>query len=406
MMIDQFYPVVGGAEQQALRISMKLTRKGHKVTVLTRQGKDGLAGSEEYRGITIHRLPVTGVSGTSKLKSTLPATRWLIKNRDNYDIVHCHGVNPLEWSAMLAGMVTGKPYVVKIPLSNFMNYAGAKDGFKMQAEKDSFFSARILRPLFLPVLKFVRKRLIRKARRIFAISPEISATLNKSGFKNIASIPNGIDTDEFTPAAPEQKTSLRQSLNLPEKSVIFVYAGRLAVEKNLKTLLLAWMNLSQDTGLPKSELLILGSGTGQYYSTEQELRQFTAENNLNNVTFTGSVPNVSDYLRAADAFILPSYWEGMSNSILEAMACGIPTIASDIAGNRALIENEKSGLLFDPYSPHQLTECIRLLAKNPEIRDKLGSSARQIAEQKYSLQKITADIDREYQNILAPTHKV
>ena len=77
MLIDQFYPVIGGAEQQALRISLKLIAKGHKVLVLTRKSDKDLSDFEEYRGIEIFRLPIIGVSGKQKLKSTYPALKWL-----------------------------------------------------------------------------------------------------------------------------------------------------------------------------------------------------------------------------------------------------------------------------------------------------------------------------------------
>lgn len=402
MLIDQFYPVVGGAEQQALRLSLKLIRKGHRVIVLTRRSREDLRDTENLDGLTIHRLSATGVSGASKLKSTLPAARWLIRHRHDYDLVHCHGVNPLEWSAMLAGLITKKPYVLKIPLSNFLNYAGAKDGFIMPASgKVSFFS-RITRLLFiLPILKFVRKNLIRRAGRVLAISPEIKDTLNKNGLKNISDLPNGIDTDFFAPATPDEKAALRNRLGLSTETVVFVYSGRLAVEKNLTTLLTAWNHYRRRSGYVESKLILLGTGRGQYYSTEKELRQMASDYILNDVIFAGAVDNVIDYLRAADVFILPSLWEGMSNALLEAMACGLPAIASDIPGNRALVEHEKSGLLFDPGSPKILADCLECLAGEPLFRAALGKRAREITEEKFSLQKITERLLDEYQKLLA-----
>lgn len=405
MLADQFYPTGGGAEQQALRLSLKLVDKGHEVTVLTRKSKSGLLEDEDLEGVHIHRLPVPGFSGSSKLKSTLPATKWLIQNRNDYDIVHCHGVNPLEWSALIAGFITKKPFVVKIALSNFLNYAGAKDGFKMKPKNKVGISSSIIRPLFHPALKFIRKRLIQKAHSVFSISPEISSNLNAVGHHNIVNIPNGIDIDEFSPVSIEGKNALRRKLNLPDDGILFIYSGRLTIEKNIKTLLLAWEMSANVADLPKIQLIILGDGRAQVYSTEEELTSHAIKRRLKTVFFKGTVQNVKEYLQAGDVFVLPSLWEGMSNSLLEAMACGLPAIASDVPGNQALIDKDASGLLFDTNSPQELASCIQRLAQNTNTRLAMGRQAREIAQNRFSLSRITENIICEYQNILAEDAK-
>lgn len=400
MLIDQFYPVLGGAEQQAFRISLKLVQRGYSVTVLTRSTRKGMPTVQESGKIDIWRLPIAGYSGSSKLKSTIPAVKWLIENKDRYDIIHCHGINPLEWSALLAGYVTRKPYVVKIPLSNFLNYAGAKTGFAMKM-KDGGRLSKVIRPLFHPALKFVRTKLIKKASRVIAISPEINATLNGRGFNHVLYIPNGIDIDEFRPVTEAEKLKVRGKLRLPVGTVLCVYSGRLAVEKNINSLLFAWEDYSRRPDAPPSRLIILGDGRGQTYSVEEESKKLVHDRNMKNVFFLGSVRNVKEYLQAGDVFVLPSLWEGMSNSLLEAMACAIPAIASDIPGNQALIEDDISGLLFDPINRNQLTDCLLNLAKDGRKRVAMGQKARERAVNHFSLDGVTEAVVREYENILA-----
>jgi glycosyltransferase involved in cell wall biosynthesis len=405
MLIDQFYPVLGGAEQQALRISIRLIEKGHRVAVLTRKSREGLADDEILKGIRIHRLPIGGVSGIDKLKSIIPAVRWLIKNSDQYDIIHCHGVNPVEWSAMLAGLKTKKSYLVKIPLSNFLNYAGAKDGFRMDSARRGLVP-RVIRRFSLPALQFMRRRMIRNARRVLAISPEICTALEAGGYGNVVNIPNGIDTEEFRPVSAHEKKSLRQKLNLPQDTVLFIYSGRLAIEKNVQTLLYGWKSFLLMPDVPPSHLLILGDGKGQNYSTEEYLRKSAADEELTSIDFKGTVSNVREYLQAADVFILTSFWEGLSNSLLEAMACALPSIVSDIPGNQSLITNDVSGLLFNPHDHEALADRLRRLVFSREKRESMGHRAREIVKSRYSLADITEDIIREYQNILADNIKV
>lgn len=400
MMIDQFYPVVGGAESQALRISMKLNEKGHKVIVLTRKGKEEFSDNENHNGIDINRLPILGVNGKSKLRSIIPASRWLIQNKDKYDIIHCHGVNPLEWAAYIASIFTKKPYVVKIPLSNFLNYAGAKKGVKMNSVENGQIVSKIVRPLMLPALKFIRKRLIGKADRVFAISPEIQKTLKNNGFKNVSDIPNGIDADKFYPVNDSEKKALRDKLNFNEEELLFMYSGRLSQEKNLMTLLDAWNKYKNMSTSKFSKLILLGGGNHQSYTCEPELRNYTKEKNLTSVIFQGAVSNVVEFLQAGDAFILPSLWEGMSNSLLESMACGLPSIVSDIPGNRTLIEKNKSGLLFETLSADKLCECLIQITDNDKLRKTMGLEARKIVLKQYSIKIVTKNIINEYNKIL------
>lgn len=401
MIIDQFYPVIGGAEQQALRISRRLIKKGHTVSVLTRQSRPELKEYEEHEGIPIYRLPIVGVTGTSKLKGTIPAIRWLLKNRDKYDIIHCHGVNPVEWGALLASFVTKKPYVIKIPLPNYNYYANSIKGFHLQATNSIGFAHRYIRPAFLPALRLVRRTLIGRAGRVFAISPEIKNNLTGRGFNNISNIPNGVDTNEFRPVETGEKLALRLKLRLPLRKSIFIYAGRLAAEKNIITLLRAWEDAKKESRFAASQLILLGGGKDQPYSVETELRQFAGNRGLSGVVFQGTRTDVIEFLQAADCFILPSYWEGMSNALLEAMACGIPAIASDVEGNRALIEQDQSGYLFPATDHKKLAFCLLKMALDANLRENMGRRARQIAIEKFSLSKITDEIIGEYQKVLA-----
>ena len=396
-MIDQFFPIVGGAESQAMRISQRLIKRGHEVSVLTRKGKAELDDFETVDGINIYRLLILGLSGKQKLKSILPAKKWLKENKDKYDIVHCHGVNPLEWSAYLSQSTTKKPYVVKIPLSNFLNYAGAKKGVKMESKDSGKFLRSVIRPTMLPALKFIRKKLIGNAAKVFAISPEIETTLLEHGYTNVINIPNGIETDRFAPASVDEKKNLRQQLGLEVDETIFIYSGRLSTEKNLFVLLNGWHEMIKTTDNIKAKLILLGGGKGQSYSIEDELKALVREKNIQSVVFRGAVSNVVDYLKAGDVFVLPSLWEGMSNALLEAMACGLPSIVSDIPGNRALVTQNETGFFFETDDYKSLSGALKNIYTQKETRVLFGQNARKMIIENYDLDMLTDRIIEQYQ---------
>ena len=106
------------------------------------------------------------------------------------------------------------------------------------------------------------------------------------------------------------------------------------------------------------------------------------------ICLPGAFDDTEQVLEAADMFILPSYSEGMSLSLLEAMAAGIPVVASDIAGNRALVTHDQSGLLVPARDVRGLSAAIVRLMEQPAIRSSLGSRARQEVQAKYSLEKM------------------
>ena len=172
------------------------------------------------------------------------------------------------------------------------------------------------------------------------------------------------------------------------------------------TLFEAWNELTQTYNQKNLELLLLGDSNGQNYSSERELRRFAREKNMLTLSFRGSVPNVKDYLHASDVFVLPSIWEGMSNALLEAMACGLPSVVSDIPANRNLVEDKSSGLLFPVRDNRKLTECMLYMIENESDRREMGIRAREIIEERFSISAVVRQIIIEYEDVLNETEKV
>jgi len=132
-------------------------------------------------------------------------------------------------------------------------------------------------------------------------------------------------------------------------------------------------------GLPYT-LTIIGSG-----EQEEQLKKFAAENKIE-TNFLGNVPNheLPKILNQHELFILPSLWEGMPKTLLEAMSCGLPVIGTKIEGIKEVIEHGKNGILCDTDSK-SIREAIVTLMEDEELKQKLGGNARKTIVENYSL---------------------
>lgn len=190
-------------------------------------------------------------------------------------------------------------------------------------------------------------------------------------------IPNGVDLGRFAPATERRARSRRRVL----------YVGRLSEEKNLSTLVQAVAALD---GRVQSELVMIGGGP---------LRaQLEAEARAANVPaeFPGVIDHrlVPAWLREADVFVLPSFTEGHPKVLIEAMAAGLPCVASDCPGNRALVKDEDTGLLFDPRDPPGLAARLERVLTDEALASALGRRARDLVTREYDLNRlVAAEID-------------
>jgi glycosyltransferase involved in cell wall biosynthesis len=188
----------------------------------------------------------------------------------------------------------------------------------------------------------LRRRLLRRAAFIVAQTPsaadELTQLINR---QRVVVIPNPVRIVEAAPLAQQCRA---------------VFTGRLSREKGLFTLLESWLAIVSVR--PDAFLTIVGEG-GRYQSVEQEVREIVADTEAlrRSVRFTGWVPDVTPHLLDADVFILPSLWEGMSNSLLEACAHGRVVVASDIPANCSVLGDDYP-LLFPPGDPAALANAV------------------------------------------------
>ena len=207
-------------------------------------------------------------------------------------------------------------------------------------------------------------------------------------------IPNGVDSDRFAPATAEGRGAIRRSLGLAADAIVFGCVASLTPVKRHADLVDAFALLHRE--LPDAVLLLVGDGPLRAEIEAQVERLGLA----GAVQLVGDRSNVEGLLPALDVAVLASSTEGMSNAILEAMACGLPVIATAVGGNLHLVRDRDSGRLVPPGAPPALAEAMRELAEAPTLRAAMGQSARTRIEREFSLDGMAHSFDRLYRRLL------
>jgi glycosyltransferase involved in cell wall biosynthesis len=218
------------------------------------------------------------------------------------------------------------------------------------------------------------------------------------GLENLVHIPNGVDTGRFCPVNQEQKGVLRERLGLLTGGKLVLFSGRLVMRKRADVLLAALPSVLNKH--PDCCVLIAGSGQLQQDDVEGQLREMVRKLDINHhVRFLGQVNGIEDYLNAADVFVFPSEHEGMPNAVLEAMATGLPIVASRIGGVTDLVDDEIAWLV-PPGDSDALGETLCTVLDDPDEAVRRGRLVRERAEHDFSLSAIASRYEQLYLRLI------
>jgi glycosyltransferase involved in cell wall biosynthesis len=370
MVIQRYYPHVGGAEIQVQQLAPRLKAHSFEVCVITRH-EPGLSHFEMVEGIPVYRLPSFGPKEMAAVLFTGSAVLQLGRLRP--DLVHAHEILSPASAAVLSKRLHGHPVVVKLLRGGFLG-----DVYKLKRRP---FGSQRLRGLSREVDAFV------------VISREIEGELAQQGIpaKKRIIIPNGVDTERFTPVSELQKIQIRTELRLPLKALIVVYLGRLVEEKHTDYLFKVWNDVR--LAIPDAHLVIVGSGP-----EESRLKELS----MAGVLFVGQSSDTVRYLQAADLFVLPSSTEGLSGSLLEAMSTGIPVLATSVGGTPDVIQHGLNGYLIPSDNLNRLKQGLQTLLSDNDLRMRLGSNARLRILADYSLDQVAERLATLYHRLLEP----
>jgi glycosyltransferase involved in cell wall biosynthesis len=341
MLLQSYRPVLGGAQRQVEQLAPLLAARGIEVHVITRR-VPGTPSHEHAPGASIDRVSLPGFRVGDSVAYTAGAARRARTLRP--DVVHAFDLHSPSLAAMLSGPV---PLVAKI-LST--GPGGDVDRLRHKA------------------LGAWRLRLI--ARRFAAfqtLSEEVERELAEAGVprERMVRIVNGVDTEHFRPATAEERAAARARLGVPAEGRLTLYCGRFAPVKRLDVVIDAFREAP-------GHLLLLGEGP------EEEALRARAAGLA--VTFHAPLADPADAYRAADVYVSASTTEGMSGSMLEAMASGLAVVARPASGVADLLGGG-AGVIAD-----DLGRALRE-AQPAE----LGARARTRAVESYALRR-TADL--------------
>jgi glycosyltransferase involved in cell wall biosynthesis len=356
----------GGAESQLRTLALHLRRIGQQVTILTPLLHYGPQITvERCYGIPVGRLRYPRVRAIGGGIMCLRLAAFLLQHGRRYDAWHVHIGHHLGAVTCLLGALLGKPVVLKIS-----GWWELEQG--------------LLAPDRNP-LDVLARSWLKRAGTIQAISTRIASELTRHGFPadRILVLPNAVDTSRFR---------VRAGLRKPGAPFTAVFVGRLVEEKGLGTLMEAWAEAFH--GRTDVRLRLVGGGP-----LEQPLGQQAAALGIAaQVEFLGHQDRVEEILAEADVGVLPSRIEGLSNTLLEFMACGLPPIASRVSGSEDFVVPGRNGWLFPVSDAKALAACLREAGGLPAERlFELGRQARADVESAAAVSTVVGRLLSLYQ---------
>lgn len=339
-MVGQFPPHVGGVGVHIHTLSKKLVEEGHEVYVITYPHKD-IKDIDGIHVIGTKGINLPGIRGLTFKKNAKKALENLVK-REDIDIIHGHYLFP----AGAAAVEVGKKYNIKTYLT-----AHGSDMFELYKKK-SFMRNPI-------------KKILVNADKVFVVSKALKDEVLATGVKGIENkislYWNSVDIDKFKETDEKE---FKKSLNLDDKPIV-MFVGNLIKRKNVETLLEAKKYTTEDY-----TLIIVGDGP-----LSDSLKEKVKNDGIRDVIFTGSRNDVEKIIPSADILVLPSYSESFGLVLIEALACGVPVIGSNVGGIKEII-TEDVGLLINPKDELTIADGIDKLLSDKELYSKLKSNAR------------------------------
>lgn len=356
---------MGGAELQLERLVPHLDQRGIESEIITR-AVDGRPRTEPIPGSVVRRTPLAGESPLASLVYVAAALGHLLRRRSQIDLVHAHGaLSPA--TIALGGRLLGLPCLVTVLGT------GPPGDLARLARKP---------------LGRIRSRMLFRSAWFAALSEDIRADLLERGVPagRILSLPNGVDLTVYRPPDREERARLRERFGLPQGQLIGTFVGRLHPVKDVDTLLAAAARV------PELTLVVAGDGPERGRLEAEAIRLGIGER----VRFMGESSEVADLLRASDAFLLSTHGEGMSNALLEGMACGLPCLASRSVGGAAELLDAGRGMLLPDGDAGAWAAAVQRLADDPAVRESTGAAAAAFVAAELSLEAAADRLARAY----------
>lgn len=352
---------MGGQEYRVLEEAHGMEKRGHTVVVAAPHGSR-LAALAEQRGLQVK----TTTSGKRGWMTLIPSYLRILKHCE-IDVVNTHGSLD-SWTAAIAGRISSRrPIIVRT------------------------------RHKSTPVSRTWRHRLL------YGKLPHVVTTTgeavrqglmirNRLSPSRVISIPTGVDLERFHPQPPD--VSLRKSLGLGGQGPLVGAVTFLRPEKGMIVLIEAVARLKKR--FSTLECVIIGDG-GEKPALINRIRELGLEHSVHLVGFRQDVPAL---LAILDVVVIPSFEEGIPQSLTQALAMERPVVASAVGGVPEVVQDGLSGLLVPPNDPEILAEKIACLLDDPIAATRMGKVGRQVIQERYSLEHMLTQTEVVYRRLM------
>lgn len=359
------YAFPGGVTQHVRALARHLRQRGHQVDIIAPTSiPQPITEGVVPLGVPVHALPMSGATARVAIAPTVWRAVGEILQHRPYDIIHLH--EPTAPPLSLAVI-----HHARVPIVG------------------TFHQYRLRHP-YNEVAHPLTRRFVAKLSARIAVSEAALATAAPYFPGNYERIPNGVDGDFYRTAAPLPRVQDGHHLNI-------LYMGRLESRKGLRYLLQAYQQVRSH--IPHARLWVVGA-----YNKAERLAfvRWVRHHRLRGVRFVGQVDEATKarWYRSADIFCAPSTgYESFGMVLLEAMAAGVPVVASDIPGYREVLQHRKTGWLVPPCNSTALATALLALLRDASMRHQIAAAAGE-AIAPYEWHTVTDAIERLYRRLL------
>ncbi|MFN7985556.1 MAG: glycosyltransferase family 4 protein [Vicinamibacterales bacterium] len=358
-----YYPVIGGVESNAERFARFLVANGISTQVLTKRLATALPDSEVRHNVPILRIGPHGERSAAGKWRMLPAVySWLVSNAASYDVVCVVDYRGVGIAAILARGRTGKRVLIQGQttgvLSGTVGGAGNTEGALTR------------------LVKWPLRRVYARADALAAISRVLQQEALDFGMPadRVHLLPNAIDMTRFAPLPADERRRRRAELGFADDHVVCTYVGRLSREKGVLELVEAW----KDVQPANATLMLAGPDMpGSPWDAGPGARSFVEAHNLaSSVRFLGPTDDVASVLQVSDVAVQPSHFEALGLASIEALACGLPVVASRVGGLPDFVTDGENGYLVPVKDSPALASALSSLVCDTDTRARMSANAR------------------------------